>query len=170
MKLSESLWKRITWNLTKFQLNQTTDRKNENNNCLNKLNELKFCEVSQNSISNRCWKFQLSVLKNKKVFFPKKKKKLYRQDRYKKMALSVLIFSNRFLLRHSRLLISRYRQCWVDCKVFFRNYDNDWEGKNLILYMSCPHKKKSCNSVFLHWLFTSWAVKFIHLFSHMTKN
>ena len=58
-----------TWNLTKFQLNQTTDRKNENNNCLN---ELKFCEVSQNSIFNRCWKFQLSILKNKKVLFLKK--------------------------------------------------------------------------------------------------
>ena len=34
--------------------------------------ELKFCEVSRNSISNRCWKFQLSILKNKKVLFLKK--------------------------------------------------------------------------------------------------
>ena len=52
----------------KFQLN----RKNENNNCLNELNEMKFCEASWNSISNRCWKFQLSILKNKKVLFLKK--------------------------------------------------------------------------------------------------
>ena len=38
-------------------------------------NELKFCEVSRNSKSNRCWKFQLSIfLSNKKVFFQKKKK------------------------------------------------------------------------------------------------
>ena len=51
---------------------QTTDRKNEINNCLNGLNELKFCEVSQNSYSNRCQKFQLSILKNKKSFIPKK--------------------------------------------------------------------------------------------------
>ena len=29
-------------------------------------------EVSQNSISNRCWQFQLSILKNKNVFFLKK--------------------------------------------------------------------------------------------------
>ena len=72
LKLLEAVWKRISWNLTKFQLNQTTDRKNENNNCLNKLNELKFCEVSRNSISNRFWKFQLSILKNKKVLFLKK--------------------------------------------------------------------------------------------------
>ena len=50
---------------------QTTDRKIENNNCLNELNDLKFCEVSRNSISNRCWKFQLSILKNKS-FIPKK--------------------------------------------------------------------------------------------------
>ena len=47
-------------------------KKHENNNCLNKLNELKFCEVSRNSISNRCWKFQLSILKNKKVLSLKK--------------------------------------------------------------------------------------------------
>ena len=46
--------------------------KNANNNCLNKLNELKFCEVSLYSISNRCWKFQLAILKNKKVLFLKK--------------------------------------------------------------------------------------------------
>ena len=34
--------------------------------------ELKFCEVSRNSFSNRYWKFQLSILKNKKVLFLKK--------------------------------------------------------------------------------------------------
>ena len=59
--------KKISWNLTQFQLNQTRDRKNGNKNCLNELNELKFCEVSRNCFSNRCWKFQLSILKNKKV-------------------------------------------------------------------------------------------------------
>ena len=47
--------------------------KNKNNNCLNELNELKFCEVSRNSFSKRFWKFQLSILKNKKVLFLKKK-------------------------------------------------------------------------------------------------
>ena len=29
------------------------EKKNENNNCMNKLNELKFCEVSQKKFSNR---------------------------------------------------------------------------------------------------------------------
>ena len=53
-KLSKSVWKRISWNFRKFQFNQTTHRKNENNHRLNKLNKLKFCEVSQNLISNRC--------------------------------------------------------------------------------------------------------------------
>ena len=50
-------FRRLLWtapNLTKFQLNQTTDTKNENNNCVNELNELKFFEVSRKSISNRC--------------------------------------------------------------------------------------------------------------------
>ena len=35
------------------------------------LNELKFCEVPQNK-SKRCWKFQFSILTNKKVLFLKK--------------------------------------------------------------------------------------------------
>ena len=35
--------------------------------------ELKFYEVSRNSISNWTWKFQPSILKNKKVLFLKKK-------------------------------------------------------------------------------------------------
>ena len=47
-------------------------KKHENNNCLSKLNELKFCEVSRILISNWTWKFQLSILKNKKVLFLKK--------------------------------------------------------------------------------------------------
>ena len=34
--------------------------KNENKNCLNELNKLKFCKVLQNYFSNRCWKFQFS--------------------------------------------------------------------------------------------------------------
>ena len=34
--------------------------------------ELKLCEVSRNSFSNWFWKFQLSILKNKKVLFLKK--------------------------------------------------------------------------------------------------
>ena len=40
--------------------------------CLNKLNEFKFCEVSRIEISTWTWKFQLSILKNKKVIFLKK--------------------------------------------------------------------------------------------------
>ena len=41
--------------------------------CLNVcLNELKFCKVSRNPKSNSCWKFQLSILTNKKVLFLKK--------------------------------------------------------------------------------------------------
>ena len=36
------------------------------------LTELKLCEVSRNSFSNLFWKFQLSIVKNKKVLFLKK--------------------------------------------------------------------------------------------------
>ena len=47
------------------------DTKYENKKYLYELNELKFCEVSWNLFSNRCWNFQLSILKNKKVLFLK---------------------------------------------------------------------------------------------------
>ena len=47
-KLSAAVCNKLSWNFTKFQLNETTDRKDENNNCLNELKELKFCEVSRN--------------------------------------------------------------------------------------------------------------------------
>ena len=41
--------------------------------CLNVcLNVLKFCKVSRIPKSNRCWKFQLSILTNTKVLFLKK--------------------------------------------------------------------------------------------------
>ena len=36
------------------------------------VNELKFCKVSRNPKSNSCWKFQPSILTNKKVLFLKK--------------------------------------------------------------------------------------------------
>ena len=35
---------------------------------MGRLNGLQFCEVSWNSKSNSCWKFQLSILTNKKVY------------------------------------------------------------------------------------------------------
>ena len=53
----QHLFEKKMWNLTKFQHNQTTDRKIENKNCLNELNELKFCEVSRNFFWNKCFSF-----------------------------------------------------------------------------------------------------------------
>ena len=71
LKLSSSVWKRTSLDLTKFQLNrQTTNRKNENNNCLNELNELKW------DFMNLHFKQMLKVsafyLKKQKSFIPKK--------------------------------------------------------------------------------------------------
>ena len=62
-------------NLTKFQLIQTIVIFIFSIGCLI---ELKFCEVSRNSFLNRCWKFQLSILKNKKGFIPKKSSSRWR--------------------------------------------------------------------------------------------
>ena len=55
------------WNLSKFQVIQTIVIFS-----IDCLIELKFCEVSQNPKSWKCWKFQLSILTSKKVLFLKK--------------------------------------------------------------------------------------------------
>ena len=71
-------------------------KKDENNNCLNKLNEWKFCEVSQILISNWTWKFLLSILKNKKVLFLKKYSFGHRQYQNKKALFTDSIFREDF--------------------------------------------------------------------------
>ena len=97
LKLSASVWNWISWNLTKCQLIQTIVIFIFYICCLI---ELKFCEVSRNYFSNRCWKFQLSILKNKKnipkknVFF--KRLSLNMPQSAPKVALAVLIFSEGF--------------------------------------------------------------------------
>ena len=85
--------------LQNFNLIRQPIKKDENNNWLKKLNELKFCEVSQNPISNWTWKFQRPILKNKKVLFLKKKFFLAVPPRYiQKMALAVSIFQKVLIL------------------------------------------------------------------------
>ena len=64
--LIASAWYRISWNLPKFyliQLIQTIVILNFSIDCLI---DLKFRDISWNSFSNRWWKFQFSILKNKK--------------------------------------------------------------------------------------------------------
>ena len=97
-----SVWKVIAWNLTNFN---SIKQPIENNNFLN---ELKFFEVSQNSISDRCRKFQLSILKNKKVLFLKIiffwALSLNMPRSAQKMALAVLIFSyNNWMRIHNKI-------------------------------------------------------------------
>ena len=66
LKLSASVWNRILWfnSYSSFIVIFSFS--------IDYLIELKFCEVSWNAFSNRCWKFQFSILKNKKVLFLKK--------------------------------------------------------------------------------------------------
>ena len=67
-----SIWNWILWNIANFQLiellqNQTILIFIFSIHCLI---ELKFCKASRNYFSNRCWKFQFSILK--KSFISKK--------------------------------------------------------------------------------------------------
>ena len=60
LKLSASVWKRISKNPTKFQLIQTIVISIFSISCLI---EMKFSEFSRNFFSRRCWKFHLFFLK-----------------------------------------------------------------------------------------------------------
>ena len=71
LQLSASVCNRISWNITKFQLIQLIQTIIFIFS-ISFLIKFKFCEDSRNPISNRCWKLQLSILKNKKVLFLKK--------------------------------------------------------------------------------------------------
>ena len=71
LKVSASVWNRISSNLTKFQLIQLIQSIFISVFSIRCLIELRFCEASRNSFSSRCWKFQFSILKNKKVLFLK---------------------------------------------------------------------------------------------------
>ena len=65
LKLLASLWNWISWNLTKLQLIQLIRTIVIFNFSISCLIELKFGEALWFFFSNRCWKFQLSILKNK---------------------------------------------------------------------------------------------------------
>ena len=71
LKFLASVWKRSSWNLMKFELIELIQTIFISIFSICCLIELKFCEVSRNSFLNRCWKFQLSILKNKKALFLK---------------------------------------------------------------------------------------------------
>ena len=96
-------------------------KKDENNNCLNKLNELKFCEVSRNSILNWTWKFQLSILKNKKVLFLKKIYFWPLSISKQKSFVYWLNFLEGFGLHVQRILLwlLSSRDCWKSCMIRF---------------------------------------------------
>ena len=67
-EVSASVWKKILWNLAKFHLIQLIQTIVIYIFSLGCLIELKFCEVSPNLFLNRCWKFQLLILKKKKFY------------------------------------------------------------------------------------------------------
>ena len=69
--------------------------------------ELKFCEVSQNSFSNRRWKFQQSILKNKnKIFMRKIFFRLLSISKQKKSFVYWPNFQWRFWLSASHFVIN----------------------------------------------------------------
>ena len=72
LKLSPSVWKIISWNLTKLYSFSSFRHFLFPFFLFVVWLSWPFCEVSRNSFLNRCWIFQLSILKNKKVLFLKK--------------------------------------------------------------------------------------------------
>ena len=105
LKLSETIWNRILWNLTKFQLNQTIDRKKMKITIVwiswMSWNLVKFHEILFQSVS----KVSAFYLQKQKSFIPKKIfSNPYRQGRSKRWR-SLTQFSRRFCIAYCILLL-----------------------------------------------------------------
>ena len=111
LKLSASVWNWISWNLTKVQLIQLIQTIVIFSFSIGCLIELKFCEFSRNAFSNKCWKFKLSILKNKKVLFLKKYFSGRCQYQNKKTLFTDPIFSEGFAFAYNFWL---YATVWSD--------------------------------------------------------
>ena len=72
LRLKAPVWNHISWNLCKMSTHLSYSDDCYFHFFIGFLIELKFCQVSRNSFSNRFWKSQLFILKNKKVLFFKK--------------------------------------------------------------------------------------------------
>ena len=66
------------------------------------LNELKFCKVSRTPKSNSCWKFQLSILTNKKVLFLKNICAISQEWTGFKIKTTSFVYRPNFLIRINR--------------------------------------------------------------------
>ena len=75
--------------------------------CICCLIELKFCKVSQNSFANRCWKYQSSILKNKKGLVLKKYLLSRCQYQNKKALFTYPIFSEAFEFKYLNKIFER---------------------------------------------------------------
>ena len=145
----------MNFNLTKFQLNQTIDRRNKNKNCLNELNELKFCEVSRNSFSDRYRQFHLSILKNKKVLFLKKyylcRSLLIGQESSNRWRFAVLIFSESFGFNQLRFHASFWNFIHITFYFYIYNCTGSFkcellQKKSIINTFCLVYLKKDINS------------------------
>ena len=92
--------------------------------------QLKFCEVSWNSFSNRCWKFQLSILKNKNDLFIKKYFFGPSQYQNKKALFTDSIFPKVLVYTFLRLNVFT-----MDCFCL-------WYFFSLMFYVDCIHHSK----------------------------
>ena len=106
---------RFLKNVWKFVNGRRTSNSYRNNNCLNKLIELKFCEVSRNSFSNRFWKFQFSILKNKKNIVNIKTKKLclLTQFSVKVLGQSPIHWEHLMLIGHVTNSLKKRTSFWM---------------------------------------------------------
>ena len=131
LKLSASLWKRLSWNLTKFK---TIFIFNFSIGCLI---ELKFCEVSWNSFSNRWWQFHLSILKNRKVLFLEKYELSQEWTGFNIKTTSFVYWPNfqwRFWSMYIRVKVSQFLMWFM--KIYSNNTSNNLGEQNNVDYCS----------------------------------
>ena len=106
-----------------------------------------WAEVVWNPKSNRCWKFQFSILKNKKVLFLKKFFLAVPPRYIQKMALAVSIFQkvlelSSCTLKHRTFSFSCFSYWkWLFCPISYAQiFRNPW----LMIFKG--RKKKLCSN------------------------
>ena len=113
--------------------------------------ELKFCEVSRNSFSNRFCKFQLSILKNKKNLFLKKFFFKPLSISKQKSFVYCLNFPEGFGV--SKLINCRLRLSWAELTYSVSNSKNAQRNRTHCVRLNdCSVARSSC----FHFEKNSW--------------
>ena len=142
---------------------------------LNELNELKFCEVSRNSLSNRCWKFQLRQFQQMALCCPNFQRRFWWSDFEYFWANKLSEVASNSLLKMEWRPIRKIRGGWkifsANSRLSFRKCHMKWaisevgEGVTLgvicHIFAKCTHTPKWRSVVEFSYVIAKNKIKFI---------